>query len=216
MKNLNNKLTTNFLKKSWIIPIALLTSLQIHASSEAGGNIANKYCDRCHGEFGVSDDTDTPHLASQSSAYIVKQIQDYQSKLRDDKNMYKRVKKLNEKNIADLGTWYSAQILPELDLSLKNTLKVPALVSKGDANRNIPACELCHGKNGKTSIGDVPILAGQQAGYLLSTMEYFADGSRANDQGGVMQGVVKNLSDVEIQALAKYYSELGARPAILD
>ncbi len=222
MKNSNNKPNTFVLKISLPFLLLSLAAVQTHAlnktkgSSSKGESIAIKSCDRCHGELGISDDTDTPHLAAQSSSYIIKQLQDYKSKLRNDKNMYKRVKRLSKQDMADLGTWYSQQTLPELDTSLKNTIKAPALITQGDTNRNIPPCELCHGKDGKTSIGDVPILAGQQAGYLLSTMEYFADGSRANDQGGTMQGLVKNLSDVEIEALAKYYSELGARPAEFD
>jgi len=192
----------------------LSLSFQVQASDPVSGQIiAAKSCDRCHGEFGISDDTDTPHLASQSVSYIVKQLKDYTSKARTDKNMYKRAKKLNEQQMQDVATWYEAQLLPETNPSLREQIKTPSLVSKGDSNRSIPACNLCHGKDGKTSIGATPMLAGQQFGYLLSTMEYFTDGSRNNDPGGVVQGIIRKLSDIEIEALAKYYSELGGREA---
>ena len=194
--------------------LSLFVSFQIQASDPVSGQIiATKSCDRCHGEFGISDDTDTPHLASQSVSYIIKQLQDYKSKVRGDKNMYKRAKKLDNQQMNDIATWYESQLLPETNILLRKNIKTPSLVNKGDVNRGIPPCDLCHGKDGKTSIGSTPVLAGQQFGYLLSTMEYFADGSRSNDPGGAVQGIIKKLSDVEIEALAVYYSELGGREA---
>ncbi|MBT3276400.1 c-type cytochrome [Candidatus Thioglobus sp.] len=193
-----------------ITALFLTLTFQVQASDPVNGQIiAAKSCDRCHGEFGISDDTDTPHLASQSVNYIVKQLKDYKSKARKDKNMYKRAKKLNNKQMLDVGVWYESQLLPEQNPTLREAIKTPALINKGDTNRGIPPCDLCHGKDGKTSIGSTPVLAGQQFGYLLSTMEYFADGSRNNDPGGAVQSIIRKLSDVEIQALAKYYSHLG-------
>ncbi|SMN16180.1 Cytochrome c4 [uncultured Candidatus Thioglobus sp.] len=189
-------------------------SWQVHASDPVNGQIiAVKYCDRCHGEFGISDDTDTPHLASQSINYILKQLKDYKSKARKDKNMYKRAKKLSEQQMLDVATWYETQLLPETNPALRENIKTPVLINKGNVSRGIPACDLCHGKDGKTSIGSTPALAGQQFGYLLSTMGYFADGSRDNDPGGAVQGIIKKLSDVEMEAIAVYYSELGGREA---
>ncbi len=197
-----------------LLLIGVFASLALQAADSINGQIiAAKKCDKCHGEFGISDDTDTPHLAAQSSVYTIKQLKDYKSKLRVDKNMYKRAKRLDEKRMDDLAAWYESQILPETNPSLRENIKTPSLVNKGDISRGIPACDLCHGKDGRTSIGATPGLAGQQYGYLVSTMEYFKDGSRSNDPGGIVQGVIKKLSELEIEALAKYYSELGGREA---
>jgi cytochrome c553 len=96
---------------------------------------------------------------------------------------------------------------------VKVNLKSPQLVAAGDSERSIPPCDICHGKDGKTTAEGVPILAGQQAEYLISTMEYFKDGSRSNDPGGAVQTIIKKLSDIEIEALAHYYAALGGRPA---
>ncbi len=176
-----------------------------------GQKIAARKCDKCHGSGGVSDDTDTPHLASQNSEYTIKQLKDYKVRTRVDKNMYKRAKRLDDKKMRDVAAWYETQLLPENNPTLRENIRTPKLVSEGDANRGIPPCDLCHGKDGKTSIGTTPVLAGQQYGYLVSTMEYFKDGSRTNDPGGAVQAVIKILSDIEIEALARYYSELGGR-----
>lgn len=180
---------------------------------ENGKAIAEKKCDRCHGPDGVSDDADTPHLAMQSAAYLVKQMKDYKSRVRDDKNMYKRVRNLDEQQMTDIGLWYESQPLPETVPLVMKELKVPQLVNMGDPARAIPPCEICHGKDGKTVAGEVPVLAGQQVDYLISTMGYFKDGTRSNDPGGVVTTIIKKLSDIEVEALARYYAALGGRPA---
>lgn len=205
-------------KYPFIILLTLFIPAQFYANEsitgdlEKGKILAAKKCDRCHGALGVSDDTDTPHLAAQNPVYLLKQLKDYKSRTRDDKNMYKRTKKLTEQQMADVSLWYEKQSLPEITPLADQELKTPQVVSKGDPARSIPPCELCHGKDGKNTAGGIPKLAGQTADYLISTMEYFSDGSRNNDQGGAVQTIIKKLSDVEIEALAHYYAALGGRP----
>lgn len=199
--------------------------LTVHASSplpasdsivgdpENGKALADRKCDRCHGPAGVSDDPDTPHLAGQTAAYLLKQMEDYKSRVREDKNMYKRVRKLDEQQMADIALWYESQTLPVLEPEVIQKLEASQLVTAGDPARSIPPCELCHGKDGKTVAGEVPVLAGQQVDYLISTMHCFRDGTRNNDPGGAVQAILRKLSDVEVIALARYYAALGGRPA---
>jgi cytochrome c553 len=215
-KSENRRVWYAFLSVSLMIlsaPNQLQAADSIKGSPENGQAIAEKKCDRCHGSGGVSDDPDTPHLAAQSANYLLKQMVDYKSGLRADKNMYKRVRNLDEQQMADIALWYESQILPEDKALAMQELKVPQLVDKGDPDRSIPPCEICHGKDGKTTAGEIPKLAGQHADYLVSTMEYFRDGSRSNDTAGFVQTIIKKLSDVEIEELARYYAALGGTPA---
>jgi cytochrome c553 len=201
---------------SWL---ALLLPLQLQADDPVKGNIENgkaiaeKKCDRCHGTEGVSEDPDTPHLAAQIAAYTVKQMRDYKSGAREDKNMYKRVRKLDDQQMADIALWYESRPLPGVKSAEAIQLTAPKLVSEGDPARGIAPCSVCHGEDGKTVAGEVPILAGQHADYLVYTMEYFKDGSRSNDPGGAVQAIIRKLSHVEIEAIASYYAALGGRPA---
>lgn len=186
---------------------------EIQGDAAKGRALAAGKCDRCHGEGGVSDDPDTPHLAGQSAAYLLKQLQDYKSRARDDRNMYKRARKLDEQQMADLSLWYESQPLPALNPDAAQGLEAPELVTHGDTARSIPPCEICHGKDGRTVANVVPALAGQYADYLVSTMEYFSDGTRSNDPGGAISLIISKLTDLEIDALARYYAALGGRPA---
>lgn len=210
--------------RSWIAFLALsfpamLLPMQLQAGDSIEGNIENgkaiaeKKCDRCHGSEGVSDDPDTPHLAGQSAAYSVKQLVDYKSRARDDLNMYKRAKRLDEQQMADIALWYESRPLPEIRPLAEQDLDVPEIVETGDPARGITPCTICHGKDGKNVAGGIPVLAGQVVEYLVYTMENFKDGSRSNDPGGAVQAIIKKLTDVEIEALARYYAALGGRPA---
>jgi cytochrome c553 len=89
---------------------------------------------------------------------------------------------------------------------------VPQLVSAGDPARSIPPCVLCHAKDGKTVSGNIPVLAGQSADYLMTEMQFFRDGLRGNDPGGIMETITKKMFDVEFEGLARYYAALGGRP----
>ena len=64
-------------------------------------------------------------------------------------------------------------------------------------------CIACHGADGNSSVTDYPKLAGQHPGYLVSTLQAYRDGSRAN---AVMQGMASALSDEDIADLASYFS----------
>lgn len=209
---------------SWIAILSIslmvwLTSSQGHAREAMAGSIENgktlteMKCERCHGVDGVSDDPDTPHLAGQNAIYLIKQMKDYKSRAREDRNMYKRVRKLDEQQMVDIALWYESLSLPELEPQVIGNLKAPELVTVGDPARSIPPCVICHGKDGKTPASEVPVIAGQYVDYLVFTMESFRDGSRSNDPGGAIQVIFQKLSDVEIEALARYYAALGGRPA---
>jgi cytochrome c553 len=220
---LYKKIQINFshaIKTTLFIPLLFLP-LQLQAASilqgdiEKGQSLATAQCDRCHGGNGVSEDVDTPSLASQNSVYLFKQIRDYKSRKREDKNMFKRARKLNNQQMIDVSIWYESQQLPAFDLAqIKVTIETPQLVLYGDTRRRIPPCGTCHGgKYGKNkAIGINPKLAGKSADYLIFTLDNFKTGLRSNDPGGIMRSIAKKLTEDEISMLANYYALVGGGP----
>ncbi len=68
----------------------------------------------------------------------------------------------------------------------------------------VSTCAACHGERGDKAIQpSYPLLAGQYADYLEAALKQYRDGSRKN---AIMNGQAANLSDSEIEALARYYS----------
>jgi cytochrome c553 len=80
------------------------------------------------------------------------------------------------------------------------------LYRSGNMKKEIPACSSCHSVYGDgNSLAGYPSLAGQQIGYLTSTLKAYRSKERNEGEGAlVMQSVAESLSDDEIEALANY------------
>ena len=76
----------------------------------------------------------------------------------------------------------------------------------GDIKKQIPACTSCHAVYGQGNrLAGYPVIAGQQIGYLTSTLKAYRSKERnAGESSLVMQAIAENLSDYEIDALANY------------
>ncbi|MFD2206051.1 c-type cytochrome [Kiloniella antarctica] len=68
-------------------------------------------------------------------------------------------------------------------------------------------CLSCHGEDGRPALADVPIIAGQQPIYLANALRHYKSGQRTGGQALVMQEMVKDLTDKDIVALAKWFGE---------
>ena len=75
-------------------------------------------------------------------------------------------------------------------------------------------CAVCHGLDGLAKIPEAPNLAGQSEGYLTEQINAFKSGERKNE---MMSVVVQDLSEIDIENLAAYYSgveiSVGKTPA---
>jgi cytochrome c553 len=72
-------------------------------------------------------------------------------------------------------------------------------------------CTACHGAKGISSTRNTPSLAGQPDIFTQYQLVFMRDGGR---QPGVMQAIVKNLTDDNIRDLGAYYAALPAPPAL--
>jgi cytochrome c len=70
------------------------------------------------------------------------------------------------------------------------------------------ACDSCHGKNGLQPISpDYPLLAGQNARYLLRQMIDIRDGTRANALAATMKAAVAQVSDGDFAVIAEWLAQ---------
>jgi cytochrome c553 len=70
-------------------------------------------------------------------------------------------------------------------------------------------CVACHGSKGVSTINDTPSLAGQPDIFTQYQLVFMRDGQRPP---GVMQGIVKTLTDQHIRDLGAYYAALPPPP----
>jgi cytochrome c553 len=168
-------------------------------------------CSRCHGDNGVSEDPADVNIAGMSPSYIYKQLSDYRDENRDDRDMYKQTRDLDDQQLADLAVWFAAQqpLAPAADRNRDPAIL--RLVYEGDPERLIKACASCHGRHGRGGQFDHPALAGQYPEYLVFTMTEFKEGDRSNDIYARMRSIAEVLTEEEIEGLAGYYG--AALPA---
>lgn len=179
------------------------------ADPERGKAISEEVkCSKCHGDAGVSDDPDDVNIAGMSRSYLFKQLKDYQDEKREDRDMYKSVKDLDEAQLADLAAWYSTQepASPAAERQMSDVAR--KLIVHGDPERLLKACSSCHGQDGNGGQFDHPRLNGQHRTYLVDSMIAFKEGDRANDIYSRMRHVSEALTEEEIEALADWYATI--------
>jgi cytochrome c553 len=76
-------------------------------------------------------------------------------------------------------------------------------------------CVACHGADGNSVAPANPKLAGQHTNYLYKQLADFKaqGGKRAARENALMAGMVANLSDPDMRALAAYYAAHKLKPA---
>ncbi|MGZ8911241.1 MAG: c-type cytochrome [Methylococcaceae bacterium] len=187
-----------------------------------GGNLDKgkqlaESCKSCHGDKGQGikeekqDDEilpAIPALAGQVATYTYKQLRDYFNGSRSHDSMTGPAKGLSEQDAADLAAWFSSLPTPVNKIAGPESARAEKMVSQGDGKRILPPCAVCHGSNGRGEKIDIPALAGQQAGYFVSTLMAYKNGQRHNDIYSRMRLISQQLSDEEIKELADYYQQL--------
>ncbi len=77
---------------------------------------------------------------------------------------------------------------------------------EGNEYTQIPPCADCHGEFA-TGDANLPRLAGQHRHYVVEQLMAFEDRTRTNDSA-IMHSIAKNLTELEINAVALYVSGL--------
>lgn len=227
----------NWLALSLKLALALVlfdTAPILHAEAEYEGNIATgrekaATCAGCHGEDGNSLVPMYPKLAQQHPTYLMLQLKNFKSGVRNNPVMAPMAMALSETDMADIAAYYADQkptanpapILPpddEDDTAAVKTPKdtMPALLAKGSnlyRNGNlataVSACIACHGPSGEGNRpAKFPVLYAQHADYLIKSLTDFKSGARSNNPENMMHMIARKMSDAEIKAVSYYISTL--------
>jgi len=169
-------------------------------------------CAACHGADGNSLIPMYPKLAGQGAGYIAKQLANFKSGASSESGRVNALMNgmsagLSEKDMADLGAFYSSQKISKGNGKTNELGK--KLYFGGDSERGISACVTCHIANGKgASQAKFPAIANQHVDYLTGQLQMFRSGERANDNNSMMRKTAVKLTDVDIKALAEFISSL--------
>jgi cytochrome c553 len=146
-------------------------------------------------------------IAGQQESYIEVQLKAFRAQNRRDPEAHEYMWGItsswlyNDQIVTGVAGYFSSQTpAPGKpgDPALVATGK--QLYEKGSPDRGIPACAGCHGVNAE-GLSVFPRLAGQHAQYLVRQMQMLRVRLRNSP---IMHGVVRDLSDNEMIAVATY------------
>lgn len=195
---------------------ALMTAATAVQAQEVKGDAAagekkNAMCIGCHGIPGYQasfpEIYKVPMIAGQNGPYIAAALTGYKKGDRKHPTMRGIAQSLSEQDIADLATFYEAQAGAHAavpDAPAAADAATAELLTKG-------ACNSCHGPNYNKPIdGSYPKLAGQHADFLFAALKsYKTEGNPNVGRGNaIMAAQVKNFSNAELKAIAKYLASL--------
>ena len=204
------------------IVLATFSATSLASGDAEAGQAKSATCMACHGLAGNSTIPNYPKLAGQGEGYILKQLQEFKSGVRDNAIMAGVVSLLSEQDMIDIAAYYSIQTISENSAKAdEETIELARKIYLGGKkDTQTTACIACHGPQGLgIPSAKFPALSAQHADYIASQLKAFRqysineqtgsdEVSRDNDYEGMMRNVAKGLTTVEIEALAEYIAGL--------
>jgi len=168
---------------------------------------ANELCGLCH-DLPAGEER-APRIAGQRRAYIEAQLYAFRRASRGEPEasdcMWGLSSALSDGLVAALAAYFSAQTpLPGIRGDPVQIQAGRELFYRSGQVSAAPACVQCHGENAAGSDA-APRLAGQLAPYLLRQMQVIRLKFRESPN---MHGIVQDLSDADVSALAAYLQSL--------
>jgi cytochrome c553 len=120
-------------------------------------------------------------------------------------------RKMKAEDIADVSEYYSGvrgTPTPAPQVAQDLLALGTRLATVGDQEKEIQACEGCHGAAGRGESPAIPPLAGQYAPYIAFQMRMWQMGYRKNDANQQMANIAKRLSPQDIEAIGLYFERL--------
>ena len=187
-------------------------ALTFKTPSAARGATLAASCAGCHGTGGVSRNEATPSLAGQIPNYTQFQLAAFRAKLRPSDVMQRVAGKLTDQDIADLSAYYAAQAVgPAWKTDSAARKRGQQLYHAGDPARNVIACAVCHGDNGRgLNANHIASVTNLPPKYALAVLKEFHE---APSFGGLvapetMRIALRPLTDKDLSDLAAYIASM--------
>jgi cytochrome c553 len=196
--------------------VACVTAISVQAQEVKGDAKAgaNKVamCIGCHGIQGYQSSFPeiyrVPMISGQSAKYITLALGAYKKGDRKHPTMRGQADNLSDQDIADMAAYYEQNGKTDAAAAAKPAREpspqVAELLKKG-------ACVSCHGENFSKPIDpSYPKIAGQHKDYLYVALKSYKNDTNSTwgRNNGVMGGIAKQFSPVELKALAGYVASL--------
>ena len=163
---------------------------------------ARNACFTCHGLDGAGNGAGAPRLAGLDIGYLQRQLEGYESGLRQHPEMEFIARQLEPDERRAVAAYYAA--MPPRGSAEARPRHPSPLYALGDPDRGLPACAACHGRRGQGVGRGNPALAGQPAAYLEAQLHAWRLGKRRNDPGNLMLVISRRLTPDEIRSVSAH------------
>lgn len=165
----------------------------------AAGKVMAEGCSGCHGENGVSDTPLTPSLAGEPDNFIQWQLVYFRGGSRKSEVMEPIAQALSNEDIRNLGAYYASLPPPKPQPASASDMLAQTGAKLAAQHR----CQSCHGSD-FAGVGPAARLVGQREDVLLKALRDFKSGTRIGAGVASMADVTYELSDGDMQALARF------------
>lgn len=170
-------------------------------------------CISCHGAHGEGNAAaGFPRLAGAGEDYLDAQLAAFADGSRPSTVMQPFARLMSKEGRTAVARYFSRLPAPETARRTDTADAAPSdtgawLATRGRGQQGVPACAQCHGPGGAGVGGAFPPLAGQPAAYITAQLHAWKAGKRPPGPMALMPNVASKLSDADIDAVARYYSE---------
>ncbi|MDA9435613.1 c-type cytochrome [Bradyrhizobium sp. CCBAU 51627] len=173
-------------------------------------------CTPCHGNKGEgTSDVYFPRLAGKPAGYLYNQLLAFKSGRRKYPPMNYLLEFLTEPYLQQMADYFADQHppLPPVaanDASQEVLQRGQLLVSRGDPQRQIPACGSCHGPALTGMEPGIPGLLGLRPNYISAQLGAWRYGTRTAKAPDCMQQVAARLTEEDVTAVAAWLASRQA------
>ena len=172
-------------------------------------------CTACHGKEGrATPDGYFPRIAGKPAGYLYHQLVNFRDGRRQYRPMTHLLDHLSDDYLREIAEHFASLEVPypppaRPGLAPAVLAQGRALVLKGDAARDIPACVRCHGDAMTGVAPAIPGLLGLPRDYLNSQLGAWQTGQRHAAAPDCMAKITAKLTSTDITAIAAW---LAAQP----
>jgi cytochrome c553 len=201
----------------WVLSWALFGVACAHAAAESDPHrvpdtMAQRVmaCTLCHGKEGRATNTGFfPRIAGKPEGYLYHQLRHFREGRRNNAGMTALLDQLNDAYLRDIARHFSRLNLPyppaqPSDASAALLAQGEALVKRGDAARDLPACVACHGAAMTGVRPNVPGLLGLPRDYLIGQLGGWQTGLRKAFAPDCMAHIAQILAPTDISAVSAW------------
>ncbi|AWN24255.1 cytochrome C [Deinococcus irradiatisoli] len=175
------------------------------------GESLTQTCQGCHGPMGHSAQQDKPSLGGQVPSYTTLQLAAFRAKLRPSPIMQAIAARLSDQDIVDLAAYY-AQQTPRAAWNAAADLKAKGaqFYNEGAVARNVTACVVCHGQDGRGNDElHIASITHQSPKYTVEVLHEFKGNPDFHiPYPNAMHIVTAGMTEEELSAVTAYLSSM--------